>query len=128
MPERYGTELRDEVGVANSVRVEQVASLPTHERLIETQALIEESLVRRDVPYIMILLLGMPILDGSERDDLIVQKRSTAFVSFLSRWYVSSGERHSRCRETALVAQAIGQQRTLLRPGELIQPDARHQT
>ena len=56
MTEWYGTELRDEIGVANSVRIEQIASLSTHERLIETQALIEESLVRRDVPYIVILL------------------------------------------------------------------------
>ena len=50
--ERNRAKLCDEIGVARSVRVDEMASLATHERLVEAQTLIEEALVGRDVPYV----------------------------------------------------------------------------
>ena len=68
MAEWNGAELGDEVGVAISVRIEQVTSLAAHECLVEAETLVEESFVRRDVPYIGILLLRAPIPQRRERD------------------------------------------------------------
>ena len=80
--EWYGTELRDAVGVANSVRVEQIASLSANEDLVEAKSLIEESLVGRDVSHIGILLRKVPVLNGSQRDNLAIEKRAAAGFRF----------------------------------------------
>src|SRR5262249_28182069 len=116
-------ELGDAVGVAIAVGVDEVAALTAHEGLVEAEALVEETLVGRHVPYVGVLLLRIPILQRGERDGLAVEKGFAALVGRL-------GRRRSvvrRRRDAAALAQMLCQQRTLLRGRELLQPQAGHQ-
>ena len=117
--ERNGAELGDEVGVANSVRVDQVASFAAHECLVQTEALVEESLVRRDVSYVGILLLRAPILHRRKCNHLVVEKGSAARVCRWARGGIVLRSRRLCRREPAALAQVLRQHRTLLRAREL---------
>src|SRR5262245_6521229 len=124
-------ELRDEIGVARSVRADEMASLAAHERLVEAQTLIEEALVGRDVPYIGVLLLRAPIPQRRELDHLVVEKGPAALAR--RAWRRAVVGRHRRCLvgdrrrrrcEAAALAQMLRQQRALLRRRELVEPPA----
>ncbi len=102
--ERNGAELSDAVGVADAVGVEQVAPFAPHECLVETEPLIQEALVRRDVSNIGILLLRAPVLHRSKRDDLAVEKGSAAVAGGAVRRYVVLGRSWLRWRAAAAIA------------------------
>src|SRR5262245_47443385 len=127
--ERDRAELRDEIGVARSLRVDEMASLAAHERLVEAQTLIEETLVGRDVPYIGVLLLRAPVSQRRKLDHLVVEKGLAALARRWGRRAVPG--RRQRCvvgdcrrRGEAALAQMLRQQRTLLRRRELVEPAA----
>ena len=109
MTKRNGSELGDAVGVAIAVGVEQVASFAADEALVQTEALVEESLVRGDVPYVGVLLLRVPVLERRKRDRLAVEEGFATLVGRLARRGIVLGSRRVRCGDTAALAQVLRQ-------------------
>jgi hypothetical protein len=124
--ERDGAELRDAVGVADALGIEQVASFAAHEGLVHAETLVEEAFVRRDVPGIGPLLLGAPILQRRKRDRFSVEKRPAALIGVRERRSATIGGRFRRRRDQAALQQAFRQQSTLLLSRELLRARTGH--